>query len=91
MFSLNFNSLQEKFSLTSKYLGVKTVFRKATGHIDYVSGKSLTSHRIHHVRIQKVLAERVQLSQVFFLVDEVGENPNATIIGPSSTRQRNAI
>ena len=27
----------------------------------------------------------------FFLVDEVGDNPNTTIIGPSSTRQRNAI
>ena len=37
-----------------------------------------------HARIQKVLSEGVKFDNVFFLVDEVIENPNITINGPSS-------
>ena len=43
-----------------------------------------------HMRIQKVLSEEVQLWH-FFLVDEGREDPNTTISGPWSARQRNAI
>ena len=43
-----------------------------------------------HARIQKVLSKGSTFDK-FFLVDEGIENPNITIIGPSSVRQRNAI
>ena len=43
-----------------------------------------------HARIQEVLSEGVQLSHSF-LVDEGKEDPNNTISGPPSSRQRNAI
>ena len=49
----------------------------------------------HHVRIQKVLSEGVQLNfdvfLCFLVVYEGREDPNANISGPSSARQRNAI
>ena len=38
---------------------------------------------------QKVLSEGVQI--FFFLVDEGIEDPNTTVNGPSSARQRNVI
>ena len=48
----------------------------------------MLAHR--DARIQKVLSEGVHLI-TFSLVDEVIEDPNITINGTSSTRQRNAI
>ena len=44
-----------------------------------------------HARIQKVLSEGVQHSQRFFKLMRGREDPNTTINGPSSARQRNAI
>ena len=45
-----------------------------------------------HVRIQKVSPEGVQLFICFvFLVDEGKEHSYATISGPSTIHQRNAI
>ena len=46
--------------------------------------------QLNHARIQKILSEGVQLLR-FFLVDESWEDPNTTLCGPSSARQRNAI
>ena len=43
-----------------------------------------------HARIQKVLSGRGSYCDVF-LVDERREDPNTTISGPLSARQRNAI
>ena len=43
-----------------------------------------------YARIQKVLSEWVLLWQRF-LVGEGREDPNTTISGPASVRQRNAI
>ena len=44
----------------------------------------------HFPRIQKVLPEGSDFD-VFFLVDEGSDDPNTTISGPTSARQRNAI
>ena len=44
-----------------------------------------------HERIQKVLSDRVQIRRRFSLVDEGIDDPNTTINGPPSARQRNAI
>ena len=44
-----------------------------------------------HARIQKVLTEGSTFDNVSFLVVEGREDPNTTISGPSSVRQRNAI
>ena len=46
---------------------------------------------VHFARIQKVLPEGSDFDSVFFLVDEVRDDPNTTISGPTSARQRNAI
>ena len=51
---------------------------------------------IVHVRIQKVLSEGSKFDNVsflfyFFLIDDGIEDPNTTINGPPSARQRNAI
>ena len=47
-----------------------------------------------HAQIQKVLPEGVQLLQRFFffslMSDEERKDPNTTISGPSTARQRNA-
>ena len=43
-----------------------------------------------HARIQKVLSEGPKFDNVF-LVGEGKEDPNNTINGPSSARQRNAV
>ena len=45
----------------------------------------------HFARIQKVLPEGSDFDNVFFLVDEVRDDPNTTISGPTLARQRNAI
>ena len=46
----------------------------------------------HFARIQKVLPEGSDFDVVFFsLVDEGRDNPNTTISGPRSARQRNTI
>ena len=44
---------------------------------------------MQHARIQKVLSGGSNFDN--FLVDEERENPNTTIRGSSSARQRNAI
>ena len=48
-----------------------------------------------HARIQKVLSERVQIGQFFFLVDEGREDRNTTpmwaIIGPPAKCHLNGI
>ena len=46
---------------------------------------------IKHARIQKLLSERSNFDYVFFLLDEGIDDPNATMNGPSSALQRNAI
>ena len=47
-----------------------------------------------HARIQKVLSEGANFANGFFcvsiLADEGSEDPNTTLNGPSSARQRNA-
>ena len=42
------------------------------------------------MRIQKVLSEGVQIFDNVFLAVKGREDPNSTISGPSSVRQRNA-
>ena len=50
------------------------------------------SFTLNHSRIQKVLSEGVQLDKVFFVkFDERRKDPNTTISGPSTARQRNAF
>ena len=46
---------------------------------------------IKHARIQKSLSEGSNFEYIFFLLDEGIDDPNATMNGPSSARQRNAI
>ena len=43
-----------------------------------------------HLSIQKILSEGLNFDN-FYLVDEGKEDPNTTISGSSSARQRNAI
>ena len=46
----------------------------------------------HFARIQKILPEWSDFDNVFvFLVDEVRDDPNTTISGPTLARQQNAI
>ena len=58
--------------------------------ISQISEKAQTSL---HILIQKVLPEGSDFDNVFFsyIVNEVRDDPNTTISGPTSTRQRNAI
>ena len=43
-----------------------------------------------HARMQKVLSEGSTFDKDFLLVFDRREDPNTTISGPSSVRQRNA-
>ena len=71
----------------------KAQFCSMVVHEHHKSDLSEGSHEFaHFVRIQKVLPEGSDFDNVFFfLVDEVRDNPNTTISGPTSARQRNAI
>ena len=72
------------------YLGTTLYFHIYKGNVG-----TQELMKLHHARIQKILSEGVQLLQrsfsVFFLVDEGKEDPNTTISGSPSARQRNAI
>ena len=70
----------------------KTQFCSMVVHEHHKSDLSEGSDKFaHFARIQKVLSQGSDFDNVFFLVDEVRDDPNTTISGPTSARQRNAI
>ena len=71
----------------------KTQFCSMVVHEHHKSDLSDGSDEFaHFARIQKVLPEGSDFDNVFFfLVDEVRDDPNTPISGPTSAHQRNAI
>ena len=57
----------------------------------YERNKTEREYSQEHARIQKVLPAGGPNLKTFILVDEGIEDPNITINGSSSARQRNAI